>query len=115
MPLDPVEYRQDVLNLKQKIKRYQPHIVILLGVTIFRMLFSPREQEKGPLHLGATTGNWAERGSFSCRIRAAAITPIARCSRSVEYSVTTWSDRARSTALPPLSLHGSGYSSDSVF
>ena len=55
MLLDPVEYRQGVVNLKQKIKRYQPHIVILLGVTIFRMLFSPREQEKGPLHLGATT------------------------------------------------------------
>ena len=53
--LDPVEYRQGVVNLKRKIKRYQPHIVAFLGVTIFRMLFPSREQEKGPLDLGATT------------------------------------------------------------
>src|ERR1043166_8089371 len=115
MLLDPVEYRQGVVNLKQKIKRYQPHIVILLGVTIFRCSFPPGSRRKAHFILERPPGNWAERGSFSCRIRAAAITPIARCSRSVEYSVTTWSDRARSTALPPLSLHGSGYSSDSVF
>jgi len=53
--LDPVEYRQGVESLKRKIRRYQPHIVALLGVTIFRMLFSPKEQSKGPLDLGATT------------------------------------------------------------
>jgi len=53
--LDPVEYRQGVASLKRKISRYQPHIVALLGVTIFRMLFSPKEQLKDPLDLGMTT------------------------------------------------------------
>ncbi|MCI0427298.1 MAG: hypothetical protein L0Z46_04715, partial [Nitrospiraceae bacterium] len=32
----------------------RPHIVALLGVTIFRMLFSPKERLKGPLDLGVT-------------------------------------------------------------
>ena len=53
--LDPVEYRQGVESLKRKIRRYRPHIVALLGVTIFRMLFSPKEQLKAPLDLGVTT------------------------------------------------------------
>ena len=53
--LDPVEYRQGIESLKRKIRRYRPHIVALLGVTIFRMLFSPEEQSKGPLDLGVTT------------------------------------------------------------
>jgi TDG/mug DNA glycosylase family protein len=52
--LDPVEYRQGVATLERKIRRYQPHIVALLGVTIFRMLFSPKERSKGPLDLGPT-------------------------------------------------------------
>ena len=52
--LDPVEYRQGVASLKRKIRRYQPHIVALLGVTIFRTLFSSKEQLKGPLDLGVT-------------------------------------------------------------
>ena len=53
--LDPDEYRRGVASLKRKIRRYQPHIVALLGVTIFRMLFSPEEQSKSPLDLGVTT------------------------------------------------------------
>jgi double-stranded uracil-DNA glycosylase len=53
--LDPVEYRQGVASLKRKIRRYQPPIVALLGVTIFRMLFSPNEYVKGTLNLGLTT------------------------------------------------------------
>jgi TDG/mug DNA glycosylase family protein len=53
--LDPVEYRRGVASLKRKIRRYQPHIVALLGVTIFRMLFSSEEPSKGPLDLGVTT------------------------------------------------------------
>jgi len=53
--LDPVEYRLGVANLKRKIRRYQPPIVALLGVTIFRMLFSPKGSAKGPLNLGVTT------------------------------------------------------------
>jgi TDG/mug DNA glycosylase family protein len=57
--LDPAEYRQGVASLKRKIRRYQPHTVALLGVTIFRMLFSPKEQSKGPLDLGVTTTQFA--------------------------------------------------------
>jgi TDG/mug DNA glycosylase family protein len=57
--LDPIEYRQGVVSLKRKIRRFQPPIVALLGVTIFRMLFSPKEYVKGPLHLGATTSQLA--------------------------------------------------------
>ena len=53
--LDPVEYRQGVASLKRKIRRYQPPIVALLGVTIFRMLFPSEEHVKGPLNLGLTT------------------------------------------------------------
>jgi double-stranded uracil-DNA glycosylase len=53
--LDPVEYRQGVASLKRKIRRYQPHIVALLGVTIFRMLFSSKDPVHRPLDLGATT------------------------------------------------------------
>jgi TDG/mug DNA glycosylase family protein len=53
--LDPLEYRQGVASLKRKIRRYRPHIVALLGVTIFRMLFLPKERSKGPLDLGATS------------------------------------------------------------
>ena len=52
--LNPVEYRRGVASLKGKIRRYQPHIVALLGVTIFRMLFSPKERLKGSLDLGVT-------------------------------------------------------------
>ncbi|NOT21411.1 MAG: mismatch-specific DNA-glycosylase [Nitrospiraceae bacterium] len=52
--LDTVEYRQGVVSLIRKIRRYRPHIVALLGVTIFRMLFSPKEYSKGPLDLGVT-------------------------------------------------------------
>lgn len=53
--LDPVEYRRGVARLKRKIRRYQPPIVALLGVTIFRMLFPPKDYVKGPLNLGLTT------------------------------------------------------------
>jgi double-stranded uracil-DNA glycosylase len=53
--LDPGEYRQGVASLRRKIRRYQPPIVALLGVTIFRMLFSHKEYVKGPLNLGPTT------------------------------------------------------------
>jgi double-stranded uracil-DNA glycosylase len=53
--LDPVEYRRGVASLKRKIRRYQPHIVALLGVTIFRMLFSSEEPSKGSLDLGVKT------------------------------------------------------------
>jgi TDG/mug DNA glycosylase family protein len=52
--LDPAEYRSGLAALEQKIRRYQPRTIALLGVTIFRMLF-PDESGSGPLNLGATT------------------------------------------------------------
>jgi double-stranded uracil-DNA glycosylase len=57
--LDPVEYRQGVARLKRKIRRYQPPIVALLGVTIFRILFPPKDYVKGPRNLGLTTSQLA--------------------------------------------------------
>jgi len=52
--LEAVEYRHGVARLKRKIRRYRPHIVALLGVTIFRMIFSPKAGEKDQLDLGMT-------------------------------------------------------------
>jgi double-stranded uracil-DNA glycosylase len=57
--LDPVEYRQGVARLKRKIRRHQPPIVALLGVTIFRILFPSKDHVKGPLNLGLTTSQLA--------------------------------------------------------
>lgn len=101
--LDPVEYRQGVASLKRKIRRYQPHIVALLGVTIFQTLFSPKGRSKAHLILDRPLCNSLERRYSSCRIRVAAMhtTHIARCSLSFRSSVTTWSGLARSTAPPP--------------
>lgn len=53
--LDPDEYRQGVATLKRKIRRYQPPILALLGVTIFRTLFSSNERSRDPIHLGPTS------------------------------------------------------------
>lgn len=52
--LDPDEYRQGVATLKRKIRRYQPPILALLGVTIFRTLFSSKERSRESIHLGPT-------------------------------------------------------------
>ena len=57
--LDPAEYRRGLTALEQKIRRYQPRIVALLGVTILRMLFPPKERSRGPLDLGLTTIQFA--------------------------------------------------------
>lgn len=53
--LDPTEYRQGVVTLERKIRRYQPRIVALLGVTIFRALFTGATPPKGRLELGLTS------------------------------------------------------------
>ena len=58
--LDPVEYRQGVASLKRKIRRYQPPIVALLGVTIFRMLFSAQRTCERP------TQSWTDHQA-ACR------------------------------------------------
>lgn len=49
--LDPDEYRAGFASLEAKLIRYQPRIVALLGVTIFRLLF-PRWDS---VDLGPTT------------------------------------------------------------
>ena len=49
--LEPDEYRAGFTSLEAKLIRYQPRIVALLGVTIFRLLFPRRES----VDLGPTT------------------------------------------------------------
>ena len=57
--LDPAEYRAGFDKLEQKIIRCQPRTVALLGVTIFRMLFSAKGRSAGPLALGLTNAQLA--------------------------------------------------------
>lgn len=56
--LDPAEYRAGASLLEQKIRRYQPRTVALLGVTIFRMLF-PDVSRSSRLALGHTSVRFA--------------------------------------------------------
>ncbi len=53
--LNPAEYRAGRTALERKILRYRPRIVALLGVTIFRMLFSAEIRGSSLLELGPTT------------------------------------------------------------
>ena len=57
--LEPAEYRRGVATLERKIRRYQPRIVALLGITIFRTLFSAKGQPGDRLDLGPTTAQLA--------------------------------------------------------
>jgi double-stranded uracil-DNA glycosylase len=52
--LDSAEYRAGLHVLEQKIIRYRPRTIALLGVTIFRMLFPAKAGSAGPLALGLT-------------------------------------------------------------
>ena len=56
--LGPAEYRSGLAALERKIWRYQPRSIALLGVTIFRMLFS-RGGGSGPPDLGPTNARLA--------------------------------------------------------
>lgn len=56
--LEPAEYRAGVTALEQKIRRYRPETVALLGVTIFRMLF-PGKINVNRLELGFTQARLA--------------------------------------------------------
>ena len=60
--LDPVEYRQGVVTLERKIRRYQPHLVALLGVTIYRTLFP--DHQTGRISLGLQDKTLADRPVF---------------------------------------------------
>ncbi|WP_455388425.1 mismatch-specific DNA-glycosylase [Petrachloros mirabilis] len=57
--LDPAEYRAGLDGLEQKIIRYQPRTIALLGVTIFRILFPAKGRSAGPLALGLTNARLA--------------------------------------------------------
>lgn len=57
--LDPIEYRQGVATLERKIRRYQPRLVALLGVTIFRVLFPDQTHGELPLRLGPSLAQLA--------------------------------------------------------
>lgn len=52
--LSPGEYQRGLAKLERKIRRFRPPVVALLGVTIFRMLFSHKEETSGSLNLGLT-------------------------------------------------------------
>ena len=56
--LGPAEYRSGRAALERKIRRYQPRIIALLGVTIFRTLF-PGGGDSGRLDLGPTDARLA--------------------------------------------------------
>lgn len=56
--LDPAEYRAKASTLERKIRRYQPRIIALLGVTIFRILF-PEITRSSRLALGPTPARLA--------------------------------------------------------
>jgi double-stranded uracil-DNA glycosylase len=57
--LEPAEYRRGVATLERKIRCYQPQIIALLGVTIFRTLFSQGGRSSVSPDLGLTTMNIA--------------------------------------------------------
>ena len=56
--LGPAEYRSGLTVLEWKIRKYQPRIIALLGVTIFRILF-PDGSGLDPVHLGPTKARLA--------------------------------------------------------
>lgn len=51
--LTPEEYRRGMAGLERKVRLYQPRLVALLGITIFRLVFSEQES-RAP---GLTTVN----------------------------------------------------------
>lgn len=52
--LTSAEYKAGLKPLESKVRRYQPKVVALLGVTIYRMLFSETAASSGALQLGLT-------------------------------------------------------------
>lgn len=57
--LRPIEYRSGIVRLKKKVARFRPRIVALLGVTIFRIIFSPETRTASRLSLGLQTARLA--------------------------------------------------------
>ncbi len=60
--LKPQEYTAGKKRLVATVKRYRPHAVALLGVTIYRMLFS--EYREGRINLGMKNETLASRPIF---------------------------------------------------
>ena len=50
--LKPCEYRAGIVQVRKKVARFRPQIVALLGVTIFRMIFSTETRTSSRLSLG---------------------------------------------------------------
>jgi double-stranded uracil-DNA glycosylase len=57
--LKPKEYRAGVVRLRKKVARFRPHIVALLGMTIFRMIFSRETGTSSRVSLGLQTARLA--------------------------------------------------------
>ena len=62
--LEAEEYRAGVAALTRKVRRYQPQIVALLGVTIFRTIFGQDRQLPSRLDLGLTGSSLAGASVF---------------------------------------------------
>lgn len=52
--LEPDEYRAGLAALTRKVRRYQPEIIALLGVTIYRTLFGQERTLPSRMDLGMT-------------------------------------------------------------
>ncbi|MEC4891253.1 MAG: mismatch-specific DNA-glycosylase [Nitrospira sp.] len=57
--LGPGEYRDGLASLTRKVRRYQPGIIALLGVTIYRTVFGQGRRLSSRLDLGMTTSRLA--------------------------------------------------------
>jgi TDG/mug DNA glycosylase family protein len=57
--LSPQEYRGGMAALTRKVRRYQPRIVALLGVTIYRILYGAELSLPARIPLGPTGSNIA--------------------------------------------------------
>ena len=59
--LEPDEYVEGRIRLRRKIMRYRPRLVALVGVTVFRAMFS---EHKGPVPLGLRQERIGDSGVF---------------------------------------------------
>lgn len=57
--LSAQEYREGIVTLTRKVQRYRPRLVALLGMTIYRTVFSSQLSLRSRISLGATTSHIA--------------------------------------------------------
>jgi len=58
--LRPHEYRAGVVRLRNKVVRFRPKVIALLGVTIFRMIFPTHTPPSSRLPLGFQTARMTD-------------------------------------------------------